>query len=222
MCYFLAFFLAVLPASQSPAKPVSATTLSTIIDGVQRSFARMRDFSADFVQVYEDSLNRRQQESGHLYLMRSQKMRWEYKSPEEKFFISDGKDIYFYVPADKQVNKEKVRETFDDRMPMMFLLGRSNLRDEFTQFERLDPFTKPIVPGMAVIRMTPNRKTDLSELIMEVDPASYQLRRLVLTHSDGASSEFIFSKIQINTGLKASLFDFKVPPGVDVVEGIGQ
>ena len=222
MCYFLAFFLAVLPASQTPAKAVPATTLNTILDGVERSFARMRDFSADFVQVFEDSLNRRQQESGHLYLMRSQKMRWEYKSPEEKYFVADGKNVYFYLPADKQVNKESVRDTFDDRMPMMFLLGRSNLRAEFTQFERLDPITRPNIPGMAVIRMTPKRKTDLSELIMEVDPANYQLRRLLLAHSDGSRSEFIFSKIQINTGLKASLFDFKVPPGVDVVEGIGQ
>jgi outer membrane lipoprotein carrier protein len=216
MCYFLAFFLAVLPASQAAPKK----DFNTILDGVERYFARMRDFSSDFVQVYKDSLNQRQQEAGHLYLMRSRKMRWEYKNPEEKYFISDGKNVYFYVPADKQVTKEGVRDTFDDRMPMMFLLGRSNLRDEFTQFELL---ARPaVVPGAAVIRMTPKKKTDLTELVMEVDPANYQLRRLLLAHSDGSSSEFIFANIRTNTGLKESLFDFKVPPGVDVVEGVDQ
>jgi outer membrane lipoprotein carrier protein len=217
MSYFLALFLALLPAPQA-APPQK--DLSTIVDGVQRSFAQMKDLSADFIQVYQDSLNRKQQEAGHLYLMRSQKMRWEYQSPEEKYFVSDGKNVYFYVPADKQVNKEAVRQTFDDRMPLMFLLGRSRLRDEFTQFERLS--TKPFVPGTVVIRMTPRRKTDLSELIMEVDPANYQIRRLLLAHSDGSRSDFIFSDIRTNTGLKASLFEFKVPPGVDVVEGVGQ
>jgi outer membrane lipoprotein carrier protein len=218
MCFFLAFLLTVLPSNQAaPQKDINA-----IVDGVQRYFAQMKDFSSDFVQVFEDSLNQRQQEAGHLYLMRSQKMRWEYRTPEEKYFVSDGKNVYFYVPAEKQVNKESVRDTFDDRMPLMFLLGRSNLRGEFTQFERLDPFRKPVVPGTAVIRMTPKRKTDLSELIMEVDPANYQVRRLLLAHSDGSRSEFTFSNIRTNTGLRSSLFDFKVPPGVDVVEGIGQ
>jgi outer membrane lipoprotein-sorting protein len=70
--------------------------------------------------------------------------------------------------------------------------------------------------------MTPKRKTDLKELIMEVDPQNSQIRRLILDHNDGSRSEFIFSNIRTNTSLKASLFDFKVPPGVQVVEGIGQ
>jgi outer membrane lipoprotein-sorting protein len=70
--------------------------------------------------------------------------------------------------------------------------------------------------------MYPRRKTDLSEVIMEVDPASYQVRRLLLGHMDGSKSEFIFSNIRLNTGISASLFQFKVPTGVQVVEGIAQ
>ncbi|SRR6266700_617354 len=212
MCYFLAFFLTFVPAQEKG--------LAGLIDGVERSFAKMNDFSSDFIQIFQDPLNRKQEEAGHLYLKRSKMMRWEYKSPEEKFFISDGKTVYFYVPADRQVNKEAVKETFDDRMPLMFLLGRSNLQSEFTSFELLA--TKPFLQGTKVVRMHPRRKTDLKELLMEVDPANYQIRRLLLAHSDGSRSEFIFSNIQINTGVKASLFDFKVPPGVEVVEGIGQ
>jgi len=217
MRYFLAFFFALTTPLHAAAQEKS---LSDLIDGVERSFATMNDFSADFVQVFQDSLNRKQEEAGHLYLKRSKMMRWEYKSPEEKLFISDGKTVYFYVPADRQVNREAVKETFDDRMPLMFLLGRSNLRMEFTSFELLT--TKPFLQGTKVVRMHPKRKTDLKELLMEVDPANYQIRRLLLAHSDGSRSEFIFSNIRINTGVKTSLFEFKVPPGVDVVEGIGQ
>ena len=212
MSIFLAIFLAFL---QAPAP-----SLNTLVDGVERSFAQMKDFTADFVQVFQDPLNRKQQESGHLYLKRSRMMRWEYKSPEGNLFISDGKTVYFYVPADRQVNKEAVRDTFDDRMPLMFLLGRADLRNEFTRFELLN--TKPFLQGTKVVRMYPRRKTDLSEVVMEVDPANFQIRRLLLTHSDGSRSEFIFSNIRTNTGLRASLFDFKVPAGVQVVEGIAQ
>jgi len=212
MSIFLAIFLTLL---QGPA-----ANLSTLVDGVVRSFANMKDFSADFVQIFEDPLNRKQQESGHLYLRRSRMMRWEYKSPEEKLFISDSKTVYLYVPADRQVNKEAVRATFDDRMPLMFLLGRADLRNEFTRFELLN--TRPFLEGTRVLRMYPRRKTDLTEVIMEVEPANYQIRRLILAHADGSRSEFIFSNIRTNTGLRASLFDFKVPAGINVVDGIAQ
>ena len=147
-------------------------------------------------------------------------MRWEYQRPEGNLFISDGKTVYFYVPADRQVNKEAVRDTFDDRIPLMFLLGRGDLRSEFTRFELLS--TKPFLQGTKVVRMYPRRKTDLSEVVMEVDPANFQIRRLLLTHSDGSRQEFIFSNIRINTGVRTSLFDFKVPAGVEVVDGIAQ
>jgi outer membrane lipoprotein carrier protein len=195
-------------------------SLPTLVDGVERSFARMNDLSADFLQISKDVLNRTQQAAGHLYLKRQRMARWEYTSPEEQFFVSDGKTVYFYVPADKQVNREAVKDTFDDRIPLMFLLGRSNLRNEFTKFELIA--TKPVLEGTKVIRMSPKRKTDLKELVMEVDPQNFQIRRLVLDHTDGSHSEFIFSNIRTNTGLKPSLFDFKVPPGVQVVEGLGQ
>jgi outer membrane lipoprotein carrier protein len=195
-------------------------TLPDLINGVDRSFARMTDLSADFVQISKDVLNRKQEAAGHLYLKRGRLARWEYVSPEEQLFVSDGKTVYFYVPADKQVNKEAVKETFDDRIPLLFLLGRSNLQGEFKEFALLA--TKPFVAGTKVVRMVPKRKTDLKELIMEVDPENFQIRRLILDHDDGSHSEFIFSNIRTNTGLKASLFDFKVPPGVRVVEGIGR
>jgi outer membrane lipoprotein carrier protein len=220
MCYFLAFCLALFAPPMPSASPPQDKGLSDIVDGVERSFARMKDFSSDFTQIFEDSLNRKQQESGHLYLMRSRMMRWEYKSPEEKLFISDGKTVYFYVPADRQVNKEAVKNSFDDRIPLMFLLGQSSLHNEFTRFELLN--AKPFFEGTKVVRMYPKTKTDLQEITMEVDPATYFIRRLLLAHSDGSRSEFIFSGIRTNTGLRASLFDFAVPPGVEVIQGLGQ
>jgi outer membrane lipoprotein-sorting protein len=102
----------------------------------------------------------------------------------------------------------------------MFLVGQSNLRGEFTSFERLS--TPPEIEGTMVIRMHPKRKTDLTDLTMEVEPQSYLIRRLELTRSDGTKFEFRFSNIRVNSGLKSDLFDFKIPSGVRVVEGIGQ
>src|SRR5689334_18143611 len=64
--------------------------LSDLVAGVERSFARMNDLSADFIQTSSDVLNRKQGAAGHLYLARGRKARWEYTTPEEQLFISDG------------------------------------------------------------------------------------------------------------------------------------
>jgi outer membrane lipoprotein carrier protein len=218
MTLFLAFLFAFLPP-QTPNETKHATDVSDIVHRVERLFAQMSDFSADFVQTDQNPLNRNQRASGHLYLMKPRKMRWDYTNPDQQF-VSDGKNVYFYVPADRQVTKEAVKETFDERMPLMFLVGRSNLSNEFTKFEELT--RKPFLDGTRVIRMYPKRKTDIKDVEIEVDPANYQIRRLILDHVDGSQSDFIFSNIQTNTGLKAGFFEFKVPQGVQVVQGIGQ
>src|SRR3989475_7715611 len=127
MWYFLLLLLTF------PAPPAHSATaqqekgLSDLVEGVERSFAHMKDLSADFIQIFEDPLNRKRQESGHLYLMRPRMMRWEYKSPEEKLFVSDGKTGYFYVPADRQGNKEAVIQSFDDRISLMCLLRQFHI-----------------------------------------------------------------------------------------------
>lgn len=213
----LALCLALLlPAAAAPKQ----ASLVDVVDGIDRTFSRTNDMSADFVQIYHDALNQRQQESGHLYLKRERMMRFEYKQPEEKFYISDSKNLWMYIPADKQVMKESIRESIDDRLPFMFLLRREKLSNEFEQFERLS--RQPFVPGTVVIRMTPKRETDLKELVMEVDPATFLIRRVDMSYIDGQRQEFIFSNIRTNVGLKTSLFDFAVPVGVEVIEGPGQ
>ena len=212
MTYFLAVFLAFLQS----APPI----LNNLIDGVNRTFARMRDFSADFVQIEQNSLNQRTSAAGHLYMARPKKTRWEYKKPEEKLFVSDGKVISMYIPADRQVRQDQVKDAADDRIPLMFLVGQTNLRGEFEKFTILPQ--KPEVEGTVVIRMYPRRKTELAELIMEVDPKTYLIRRLVMKHSDGITRDFQFSNIKTNGKLPESLFKFTPPAGVRVVEGIGR
>src|SRR5215470_8882866 len=71
---------------------------------VQQHYEAVHDFSADFTHAYEGgALRRKTTEQGTVLVKKPGRMRWAYKSPEEKLFVSDGHKIYFYVPADKQV-----------------------------------------------------------------------------------------------------------------------
>src|SRR5262245_26778157 len=72
--------------------------------GVDERYNRLRSLKADFVEKYTGAGAERI-ESGTLWLKKPGKMRWEYRSPREKLFLSDGKQAWFYVPGDARVQK---------------------------------------------------------------------------------------------------------------------
>jgi outer membrane lipoprotein carrier protein len=192
--------------------------LGRLVDGVEARLEDLRDMSADFVQFQEDPLNQTSREEGHLYLRRPRMMRWEYREPEEKLFVTDGSTVYFYAPADRQVNRDRVGDAFDDRIPIMFLLGRSNLEQEFTEIASV-PATE--VPGACGMRMYPLRESDIEEVRLEVDPGNFDIRRLVFRSRDGTVQDLILSEVRTNSGIDRDLFEFVPPAGVRIVDGIG-
>ena len=54
-------------------------------------------------------------------------MRWEYESPEQKLFLVDGTNVWFYVPADRTVSRAKMKESSDWRTPIALLVGKADL-----------------------------------------------------------------------------------------------
>src|SRR4029077_634755 len=102
----------------APAPPSPAEALARRIEARHRG---VRDLTARFVQTYRSgALGREVVEKGVLSLKPPSRMRWEYRDPEKKTFVSDGKTSYFYVPADRQVIR---REQADARDPPALLLS---------------------------------------------------------------------------------------------------
>jgi outer membrane lipoprotein-sorting protein len=46
----------------------------------------------------------------------------------------------------------------------------------------------------------------------------YQINRVVITSQDQSVMDFQFSNEKLNAPLQASLFEYKAPPGVELVE----
>ena len=209
--------LALAGASQAASR---AKDLNTLIDGVDRTFASMKDFSADFVQISTISVNQTQEDEGHLYLTRDRKMRWEYRKTEVKLFISNGKTLYSYFPLDREVGTEQVKNSMADRFPMMFLVGKAGLRNDFNFAEVKQA---PLFAGNRVIQLKPIKKNeDIQRIEIEVNPRTSLIDRMVILGTDQSRNEIIFMKIKINTNIPASKFEFTVPPGVKVVQGASQ
>jgi len=212
----------VLPAPPpAPQAAAPVKDLNAVIDGVDKTFASMKDFSAKFIQVSTNSVNQTQQDEGHLYLTRSKKMRVEYGRPDQPFdqlWVSDGKTLYTYVPGNRQATKDPVKDSMADQFPIMFLLGRSGLRNEFKDFTKLE--TKPLFQGDTVIRLNPNKNNkEIQGIEIEVNPRTSYIDVMKILYADKASTEFIFTDIEINRNLPAEKFEFTPPPGIRVVQG---
>ncbi|MEW5977026.1 MAG: outer membrane lipoprotein chaperone LolA [Acidobacteriota bacterium] len=187
------------------------------MESLQKKYSQVRDLKMDFIQNFSAPRRGLRSETGTLYLRRPGKMRWEYTTPTDKLFISDGKNVYFYLPDRRQVQKSRVKETQDLRLPFLFLLGRGNLKKDFSKVEwAVDE--RPFFQGNEILLAYPKKSIDgLSKILMEFEPQRLQLQRIIIYDVDGSKSEFVFTNIQENTGLAERLFAFQIPPGVDVV-----
>jgi len=218
------FALILAFAGSSPALPrpvqqaASVKDLNALVDGVDRTFASMKDFQARFVQISKNSVNQSQQDEGLLYLTKDKKMRVNYQSPEEKYFISNGKTLYTYVPANRQVTEDPVKDSMAEQFPFMFLIGRSDLRKEFRMVELLK--VKPLFDGDQVLRLTPNRQNqDTEKIEIEVNPRTNLIDRMTIVNTDKSSTDFAFFDIETNRNIPASTFEFTPPPGIRVIQG---
>jgi outer membrane lipoprotein carrier protein len=184
---------------------------------VDEHYNRLRSLQTDFTEIYRGEGAERS-ESGTLWLKKPRKMRWEYRSPREKLFVSDGKVVWFYLPAEKQLRKTDFRKLDDLRSPIAFLLGKTKLENELQGLSKVVD-QAPMNSANTLLRGVPKAMADrVSEVLLEVTPSS-QLARIVLTEVDGASTEFRFTRPKENFEVSDRLFQFMPPPGVETVEG---
>ncbi len=191
--------------------------IDSVVDALQRKYSHVRDLKMDFIQNYRTPRRRSRTETGVLYLRRPGMMRWEYQTPGEKLFVSNGKSIYFYLPEERQVQKTSVKESRDQRVPFLFLLGKGNLKKDFSRIEEATD-QKPFFEGNRVLYAYPKKSVEeFARILMEFDPNRLELQRIAIFDIDGSESEFVFTNIKKNVGLSAQIFDFKIPPNVEVV-----
>jgi outer membrane lipoprotein carrier protein len=184
---------------------------------LQRKYDTIKDFSADFVHVYQGGvLHKQLTESGHVLVKKPGKMRWEYRSPDEKLFVSDGVKIYSYIPQDKQVMVSSVPPDDQASTPTLFLAGKGNLTRDFTATAGEVPPGMPA--GTRAVKLVPRSpQQEYDWLLLAVDPATLQIRGLVTVDAQGGKSTFSFTNLKENVGMADKAFEFKIPRGVDVV-----
>jgi outer membrane lipoprotein carrier protein len=200
----------------SIATMTQAADVRAIAQAVDRHYNHLHTIECDFTEIYSGSGSERT-ENGTLWLKKPGKMRWEYRSPREKLFVGDGKNVWFYVPSERQVRKTSMKKLDDLRSPLAFLLGKTQLGKELLGLS-LAPEVAPLVSGDVILKGVPRGFQDrLSQVLLEIT-AENSIRRIVLHEADGATIEYRFSDQKEDVTISDQHFEFRVPDGVEVVE----
>lgn len=191
--------------------------LEEYIRDFESSYRGARTLRADFTQVYTWG-GKARVESGTVFLARGGLMRWDYREPNQKLFLSDGRRLLLYVPEEHQLTRSELKSGEDIRVPFRLLLSRLNLRKIFGKIEFADQAI-PRDPGNRVLRAfpKPGYEGDYAEVLIELTPA-FDVRRLLVTYPDRSLMEFKFDRVERNVALRPGLFRFNPPPGTEVID----
>lgn len=207
----LVALLMALPAlvpAQQPAQSAEA-----LAKALQQRYERIRDFTADFTQVYRGGTLRTQtREQGTVSVRKPGMMRWTYTKPDKKEFVSDGRKLYMYYPSDKQVFVSDVPADDQASTGAMFLAGRGEVTRDFTA-SRVDK------PGAATVslKLTPRKpQPEYQYLVVDLDAATLQIRGLTTLDRLGGENTLAFANLKENTGVAEKEFVFRIPRGVTV------
>jgi outer membrane lipoprotein carrier protein len=187
--------------------------LDGLINKIESRYGRMRGLAAEFEQTYNAPGMRERRERGRLVLQRPQRMRWEYDPKPGKLFIVNRRDVWFYLPADREAIHADVNNVSDARFPFLFLLGQTDLRREFRSITLVETDGQS---ETRVLRLVPRgASSSLREIFLEVYPDG-RIVKVKLLDEAGAASEVVLTNVRENFIAPADAFEFRPPPGVTV------
>jgi outer membrane lipoprotein carrier protein len=200
-----------LAAATLRAQQPTATELAKRVD---QHYNHLQSLKAAFTEQY-DGLGMHRSESGTMLLRKPGRMKWEYSNTPGKVFVLDGKYAWFYTPGATQVQRIAASQLDDLRSPLRFLLGHTKIESE------LPKLTLTAGPsGTYILAGQPKgQQQRIARLALTVTLAG-TITGIQIEETDGAQTSFTFSNEEPNAPLPESMFRFKPPAGVPVVDAL--
>ena len=208
----------ILAAAFFPCSPLTAAEEikieDRVVESLQKSYDSTVDFVADFRQETElKTLNRTLKAWGKVSFKRPGRMLWRYEEPKGQWVLADGKSLYYYQPEEGQILKTPLKNAFRSDVPLSFLLGIGNLKNDFRVT------FKGLQQEHYILQLAPKGQSGgVDEVMLGVDRQAFGIGWARIRDPAGNVTTVRFSNIKRGVGLKDSVFHLQVPAGVDVVE----
>ena len=185
-----------------------------VLDAIQERYETVNTFRAHFIQrAYIKLMDQTQEAEGEVVVKKPGKMKWTYKAPDPQVLVSNNQTFWLYIPEENQVTKASVQDIYTTNTPALFLSGEGKLAESFS----VKKINREV--GVLIVLLIPKLKShDLKQLTLLVSDKNYQILGSRVYDRLGNKTEILFNNIQVNVQLPESMFEFKVPEGVELLD----
>jgi outer membrane lipoprotein carrier protein len=210
-------------------------SLKDVVSALEKGYASLQDVQADFAQkTVIAGINREQKGSGELLLKKpastTAMFRFNYTKPKQQI-VSNGKQVWFYLPENKQVMVSPVADMFKggNSIALNYLTGLGHVSRDFTASFAQEPQDKNGNYQLELLPKSPSAVLAKLQLTVSAAAVEHFLRNgsvqdifpviaSVIHDAGGNQTRIEYSRVRVNKGLANSRFSFKVPQGVEVVK----
>lgn len=207
-------------AAPSGSKVALDPALEAVVSKIQGTYAKFESYRADFTQtIHTSSLARPRVDTGVVELKKGGKMHWEFKTPDVRHFISDGKMLWVYSPADKQALASPLAQDASTTA-LNFMAGLGDIRRDFQVSLPTDAEAQK--KGMVALQLVPKESIGtLKRLIVLASESDGVVREAIVQDQLGSKTVMEFINVQLNGKLDDARFNFVAPKGVNVIQTAG-
>lgn len=210
-------------------------TLKEVVAALEKSYATLRDVQADFTQkTVIAAIKKEQRGNGEVLLKRpasaTAMFRFNYTKPKQQI-VSNGKQVWFYIPDNRQVMVSSVADMFKggNSIALSYLTGLGHVSRDFTITFAKEPRDKNGNYQLVLIPRKPSpvlAKLQLSVAARAVEDFLrdgtvkdiFPVAASVIYDAGGNETRIDYGATRVNRGIDNSRFNFKIPEGVEIIK----
>lgn len=187
----------------------------SLIINLENKLQTIKSLEADFIQVYLPAGETRGlEEKGRLYLLKPDRMRWDYFSPEKKTFLLQKDLMLSAFPEDKQLIRQPLQGSELKETILGLLAGQAKLSDLYA----VAVFSSLSDQKTLTLKLEPSNDSEINQIILEVDRRRWVIQKVSFFETTGNRQEFRFSRVKINPPLPEGLFELTVPADWEIIQ----
>lgn len=232
----IVFSLLLLAMTAFPVLAADKTVaLKDVVAALEKGYATLQDVQADFSQkTVIAAIKKEQRGSGEVLLKRpasaAAMFRFNYAKPKQQI-ISNGRQIWFYQPENRQVMVSQVAEMFKggNNIALSYLTGLGHVSRDFTiafakdkqdkgSNYRLDLTPRNPSPVLAKLQLTISAEAVERFLQDGAVRDIFPIVSSVVFDAGGNETRIDYQRARVNKGIDNGKFNFKIPEGVEVIK----
>ena len=209
----VAVLSAVCFAPGGVAVAQSIATAEWFLDTVAATYSTIQDYTANVTITSDSSVMQ-----GDISYLSPDKIRIDFSVPSEQVLVTDGRDLWIYIPLQNIVLQQTMRASHNGAT----LVGSAGIRllvDNYSVAFVTSPVPTPLSgtdEQATHLKLTWNSTREhFRELIVAVTPDK-RIRRIVGTTARNETVQFDFTNIQINQGVPAARFEYDPPASANL------